>query len=90
MSDNKVYILFDNIEDFNNWHTEVNKHFNYPNNSGLTVQYACIITNELNDKVICSFDQDLPNKFLEGKTLLTKDEAIEQGFDSLIIPEEEY
>ncbi len=80
-----MYLVFDDLIDFNIWHTKVNKHFGYPNKETKTEQYTEAITNETNNKVICNFDEKAPSELLEGIKQITKDEALTQGLIKLEI-----
>ena len=75
-----MYLKFNNVEEFNAWHDQVNNHFGYPNEDIKTYRYTDAISNEANDNVICCYDEQLPAQFLEGQTQITKEQAIEQGF----------
>jgi hypothetical protein len=71
-----MFILFNNIEDFNVWNDSMNQQLGIPNDEG-TESYSTYQTSELTDDVLAYFDNRCDTSNL---TVITYDQAVTMGF----------
>lgn len=59
-----MYYIFENEEEFKNWHNQVNQHFGYPNEERKTLQYTEGKKHLTDDRYYCFVDNFLPQQFV--------------------------
>lgn len=63
-----MYLIFPNIEQFNEWHESVKAFFGIPSDDGLTTDYSIPYAHPDDGKVAAPITDDLPDELYAGTT----------------------
>ena len=73
-----MYYLFEDIDGFDVWISEINAYFGYPNPDTKTDTYTISIDNVNNSKIACVVDDKVPESLT--RTNYTREELVAEGF----------